>query len=128
MASVYDTITWLDNETELKISLGIDLADASEDAQLQWWLKVATRAADLYLNNTFTDADGNDITIPEIINEGVYAYIQVLRQRQLRTDGIQAIKTHVMAETFGDSNAQKGKAALNAAIPFWDSCKLEYDA
>lgn len=59
----------------VKARLGV--SGSASDGVLEEILDAALEAADDFLNNPFTDADGAELAIPAIVKRGVHALIKV---------------------------------------------------
>lgn len=106
MATAAATYTWAAYGTALKAALGI--SGSSEDTDLQRWLEVATEACDVYLNKDWTDDDGNDITHPTMIWEGIIRAVKYQRDTNNRAFAVTGVKTGKLSEQYAIGTRVKG--------------------
>lgn len=122
MAKLVDALLFATYETDLKAYLGI--TGTSEDTWLSRWWNAACVDGDRYLGEPFTDADGNDLPIPEGVVQGVYEWVRMMRSFYVSaaSPGVASVKTGDLSQNFTTNAAngiQPGKQAMAAAIPFW---------
>lgn len=93
----------------------------SEDDQIVLWTKAAIEQGDLYLENDFTDDDGNDLTIPTSVELGIWEWVKAARDQ--RFDGSPAVtqtQTNQLSETKSVTLASAEINAGNlAARRYW---------
>lgn len=83
--------------------------DGASDVELTLQFEAAKEAADEYLNNPFTDDEGNKEPIPSSVKLGVYAWVQAhLSQfEQARTGGETSVSTDRLSVSYGTIEEQE---------------------
>ena len=82
--------------SDAKDYLGV--ADTSEDSYITDLITASKQAADLYLNNPFLDANGDEEAIPELVKLGCLVWIS--REFARRTPGVTMSKAGDLSEKY----------------------------
>lgn len=90
---------------ELKVYLGIDPLDTSEDAILQLYLESAMEKAVEYAN--LFDWTTEPLVLPASIEEGIVRFVQIKRDLNGRSVGVQAESIGGMSQTFVTNASQQ---------------------
>lgn len=120
MATVSEAMLWAEHEADLKAAVGPFQAD---DAVVQMMFDAAKDKADAYMQNPFTDADGEDLDIPPLVKVGVYALTaQLLDGLSEERRDIESIRNHAITVKY----AKPGEAMQALMLRyFWPSKSLE---
>lgn len=90
---------------ELKVYLGVDPLDTSEDAILQLYLESAMEKAAEYTNRF--DWTAEPLVLPASIEEGIVRFVQIKRDLNGRSVGVQAESIGGMSQTFVTNASQQ---------------------
>jgi hypothetical protein len=107
----------------VKARLGV--SGSASDVLLEEILDAALEAADDFLNNPFTGADGAELAIPAIVKRGVHALIKVwweLENGSGLENAASSVKEGDVQINFLDASA-RGVAPIQTQ--FWASHRLE---
>lgn len=107
----------------VKARLGV--SGTASDSVLKEILDAAQEAADDFLNNPFTSADGAELAIPAIVKRGVHALIKVwweLENGSGLENAASSVKEGDVQINFLDAS---GRGVAPIQMQFWASYRLE---
>lgn len=90
---------------ELKVYLGIDPLDTSEDAILQLYLESAMEKAVEYAN--LFDWTTDPLVLPASIEEGIVRFVQIKRDLNGRSVGVQSHSIGGMSKSYATNLSQQ---------------------
>lgn len=90
---------------ELKVYLGIDPLDTSEDAILQLYLESAMEKAVEYANRF--DWTTDPLVLPASIEEGIVRFVQIKRDLNGRSVGVQSHSIGGMSKSYATNLSQQ---------------------